>query len=69
MQKSLGRAETVAQYASFYGDPSLFDKDLATYLAITPEDVQRVAKSVFTENGVSIVDVTPDASGHEGEAQ
>lgn len=35
MQKSLGRAETVAQYASFYGDPSLFDKDLATYLAIT----------------------------------
>lgn len=69
MQKSLGRAETVAQYASFYGDPGLFDKDLATYLAITPEDVQRVAKSVFSENGVTIVDVTPDASGHEGEAQ
>ena len=69
LQKSLGRAETVAQYASFYGDPSLFDKDLATYLAITPEDVQRVAKTVFSENGVSIVDVTPDASGHEGEAQ
>ncbi len=69
MQKSLGRAETVAQYASFYGDPSLYDKDLATYLAITPEDVQRVAKSVFSENGVTVVDVTPDASGHEGEAQ
>ncbi len=69
MQKSLGRAETVAQYASFYGDPSLYDKDLATYLAITPEDVQRVAKTVFSENGVTVVDVTPDASGHEGEAQ
>lgn len=69
LQKSLGRAETVAQYASFYGDPSLFDKDLAAYLAITPEDVQRVAKTVFSENGVSIVDVTPDSSGHEGEAQ
>lgn len=69
LQKSLGRAETVAQYASFYGDPSLFDKDLATYLAITPEDVQRVAKSVFSENGITIVDVTPDAAGHEGDAQ
>lgn len=68
LQKSLGRAETVAQYASFYGDPSLFDKDLATYLSITPEDVKRVANSVFSENGITIVDVTPDA-GQEGAAQ
>lgn len=61
LQKSLGRAETVAQYASFFGDPSLFDKDLETYLAITPEDVQRVAQKIFNENGVTIVDVTPVA--------
>ncbi|MDX2105440.1 MAG: pitrilysin family protein [Candidatus Melainabacteria bacterium] len=69
LQKSLGRAETVAQYASFYGDPGLFDKDLATYLSITPDDVKRVANSIFNENGITVVDVTPDASGQEGEAQ
>ena len=67
LQKSLGRAETVAQYASFFGDPTLFDKDLATYLSITPQDVQRVAQSVFSENGVTIVDVTPDTSSKEGQ--
>ncbi len=70
LQKSLGRAETVAQYASFFGDTTLLDKDLQTYLDVTPEDVQRVAKKIFTQEGVTVVDVTPSQDeSQEGKAQ
>ena len=59
LQRSLGRAEMLAEYASFYGDPALIDKDLQAYLDVTPADVQRVAAKVLTKSGATIVDVEP----------
>ncbi len=59
LQRTLGRAETIAEYASFFGNPALIDDDLEAYLKVTPEDVQRVAKQVFTEGGRTVVDVVP----------
>jgi|AGTN01.2.fsa_nt_gi Predicted Zn-dependent peptidases len=59
LQKSLGRAEMLAQYAAFYKDPSLIDKDLESYLAVTKADIQRVAEKYFFPEGVTVVDVVP----------
>lgn len=61
LQRSVGRAELLAEYASFFGSPALLDKDIASYMAVTPADVQRVAKSIFTKEGTTIVDVFPES--------
>jgi predicted Zn-dependent peptidase len=62
LQRSLGRAEILAEYASFYGDPKLVDKDIETYMQVTPEDIQEIAKKIFQEEGSTIVDVVPKVS-------
>lgn len=59
LQRSLGRAELLAEYTSFFGDPSLIDKDLQAYLKVTPEDIQRTAAKILTKSGATIVDVEP----------
>jgi predicted Zn-dependent peptidase len=62
LQRALGRAELLAEYTSFYGDPAGLDNDLKEYLKVTPADVQRVAKKIFTKEGATIVDVVPKKS-------
>jgi predicted Zn-dependent peptidase len=62
LQRALGRAELLAEYTSFYGDPAGLDKDLQEYLKVTAADVQRVAKKIFTKEGATIVDVVPQKS-------
>lgn len=59
LQKSLGRAEMLAQYAAFYEDPSLIDKDLESYMAVTKQDIQRVAQKYFFPEGITVTDVVP----------
>ncbi len=59
LQRSLARAELLAEYGSFYGDPFLIDKDLQAYLNVTPDDIQRVAKKIFTHEGATVLDVIP----------
>jgi len=61
LQKSIGRAELLAEYALFFGNPALLDKDIEKYMAVKPEDIQRVARSVFGRKGSTIVDVYPEA--------
>lgn len=59
LQRSLGRAEMLAEYTSFFKDPSLIDQDIEAYLQVTAEDIQRVAAKVFTKEGVTTLDVVP----------
>jgi predicted Zn-dependent peptidase len=61
LQRSLGRAEMLAEYGSFFGDPSLFDADVDAYLNVTTADVQRAAKKIFTKENSTVVDVVPTA--------
>lgn len=63
LQRSLGRAELLAEYTCFFGDPSLLDQDIKDYLKVTAADVKRVATKVFTKEGVTIVDVEPKSAG------
>ncbi len=62
LQRSLARAEMLAEYGSFYGDTSLIDKDIAEYLKVTPQDIQRVAAKIFTKEGSTTLDVRPCAN-------
>lgn len=59
LQRSLGRAEMLAEYTSFYKDPSLIDKDVEAYLKVTTDDIKRVAGKIFTKEGVTTIDVVP----------
>ena len=59
LQGSLGRAENIAQNASFFGKPNLVNEDIERYLKLTVDDLVRVANSVFTEDGITVVDVVP----------
>jgi predicted Zn-dependent peptidase len=59
LQRSLGRAELLAEYTSFYGDPKYIDEDLEAYMKVTAADVQRAAQKVFMPEEVTVVDVDP----------
>lgn len=61
LQRSLGRAEMLAEYTSFWGDPSVIDKDLEAFMKATPADIQRVAAKVFTEGNSTVIDINPVA--------
>jgi predicted Zn-dependent peptidase len=61
LQRSVGRAELLAEYAAFFGDPKLLDKDLENYLAVKPADIQRVARSIFVKEGTTTIDVIPES--------
>jgi len=59
LQRALGRAEMLAEYASFFGDPKLIDEDIDRYMKVTPAEVQRVAQKYFTKEGETVVDIVP----------
>lgn len=59
LQRTMSRAELLAEYTSFFGDPSLIDSDVDAYLNVTAEDIQRVAAKIFRVEGTTTVDVVP----------
>ncbi len=42
-----GIAESLANYHMYYGDANLINTELERYLAVTPEDIMRVAKKYY----------------------
>lgn len=61
LQGSLGRAQMLAQYKSFFGRTDLVDQDVETYLSITADDIKDVASRIFTDKGITTVEVVPVA--------
>lgn len=59
LQRCVGRAEILAENTLFYGNPNLLDEDLQRYLNVTAADVQRVAKKIFTKEGITLMDIIP----------
>lgn len=59
LQRALGRAELLAEYTLFFGSPKHIDEDLEAYMKVTPQDVQNVAKKLFTHQGKTICDIEP----------
>ena len=44
------RAATLANYHLFFGDANLINTEIDKYLAVTKEDIQRVAKKYFSKD-------------------
>lgn len=62
-QSSIGRAQAIAEYALYDGEPALINTELDELLRITPEQIKdAVAKYLNTENR-ALLDVVPAAAG------
>ncbi len=60
MQSALFRAQRIAEYTLYDGDPNLINNELGNYLKITPEQVKAaVAKHLDTENRV-LLNIVPE---------
>lgn len=67
-QSTMYRAQRLAEYALYDGDPTLVDSELDQYLSITPEQIRNaVERHLDLENRV-ILDIVPAAAAEEGES-
>ncbi len=53
------RAKNLARYRVFYGDANLINTELDRYLAVTRDDLKRVANKYFTKEGVNVLRYPP----------
>jgi predicted Zn-dependent peptidase len=64
-QSTMYRAQRLAEYALYDGDPTLMDSELAQYLSITPEQIRAsVEKFLDIENRV-VLDIVPVSAPEE----
>jgi zinc protease len=66
LQSSLGRANSIGQYAVYYGDPNLINTRIDKVNAVTKDDVQRVAKKYLVQTNRTVVITVPKAGGGRG---
>jgi len=59
LQSNLARARQLAEYELYDGNAALLRTELDRYLAVTREDVQRVARQYFAAANRSVLDVLP----------
>ncbi|MCI0722845.1 MAG: insulinase family protein [Acidobacteria bacterium] len=59
LQTSLNRAQLLAQYELFDGDPNLLVSELDKFAAVTPQQIQAVAKKYLTPDRRSVLDIQP----------
>jgi hypothetical protein len=59
------RAQRLAEYALYDGDPTLFDSELDHYLAITPEQIRSAVERYLDVNNRVVLDIIPAAQAEE----
>ena len=65
LQTVQGKSDRMNEYATFRGVPGFFEQDLARYRAVTPADVQRIARRYLTDRRLVLTVLTGprDAAG------
>ncbi len=66
LQSNMSRARQLAEYEMYFGDAALVRTELDRYLAVTREDVQRVAGRYFDASHRTVLDVLPTQGAMEG---
>jgi predicted Zn-dependent peptidase len=62
-QSSMSRAQQIAEFALYDGDPALINQELEELLAISPEAIRNtVAEYLDTENR-ALLDIVPAGKG------
>ena len=62
-QSSQGRAQSIAEFALYDGDPTLINSELETLMAITPERIRAAADKYMNSDNRSLLDVVPGGKG------
>lgn len=60
-QSTMYRAQRLAEYALYDGDPMLFDSELDHYLAITPEQIRSAVERYLDVENRVVLDIVPAA--------
>src|SRR5258706_1293280 len=60
-ETNLGKAQTLGQAAVLLGDPNRVNTDLEKLEAVTPADIQRVAKKYFTDQNRLVLYYLPES--------
>ena len=70
-QSTMYRAQRLAEYALYDGDPTLIDTELDQYLAITPEEIKNSIKNYLDVDNRVTLDILPAAmaAGESATAQ
>src|SRR5262249_28598661 len=62
VERNIGRAIRLGEFEAFFGDARLFNAELPRYLAVTKEDIKRVAAQYLGPTRRSIVETYPAAA-------
>ncbi len=69
LQSNLSRARELAEYETYWGNAELIRTELDRYLAVTNDDIRRVAGQYFAATNRTVLDVVPAPRQQEGAAQ
>jgi predicted Zn-dependent peptidase len=64
-QSTMYRAQRLAEYALYDGDPTLFDSELDQYLAITPEQIRSSVERFLDVANRVVLDIVPGTAAEE----
>ncbi len=62
LQSNMARSQHLAQYELYWGDANLLKLELDHYLAVSMEDIKRVADTYFKATNRTVLDVLPGAA-------
>jgi predicted Zn-dependent peptidase len=69
LSSTLDRAQVLGQFELYFGNAELLKTELDKYLAVTNDDIKRVAAQYFSINNRTVLDVVPSPAKTEGGAQ
>jgi zinc protease len=62
-QSAMNRAQTIAEYTLYDGEPELVNSELEELLAVTPDQIRRTAAEYLNTENRSLLDVVPAGKG------
>ncbi len=62
-QSSLARAQQLAEFALYDGDPAIADRELEELLSISPEKIRDAVKKYLNHENRSLLDIRPAGNG------
>ncbi|HEY6188870.1 MAG TPA: pitrilysin family protein [Pyrinomonadaceae bacterium] len=58
-QSSLTRAQRIAEYALYDGDPNLFNTEFERFMSVTPAQIKEAAARFLDTNNIAVLDIVP----------
>ncbi len=66
-QSTMYRAQRLAEYALYDGNPQLFDSELEQYLSVTPDQIKSAVRKFLDGENRVVLDIIPSARADEEE--